>query len=305
MQAREPTTILRFIDAPGDETEARIAEVLRDAEAPQPLGALALSRVRERLSSSRRTSAPPIRFAALLAMGMLAGTGFAVASYGVTRLVESNTSVPEVGAPARAPHGPATVARAKAATPTALPTEAAMRAETPKATPTEFSEATESELGRESELLSRALAKLRRDHDPRTALQLLDEHERSFPSGVLRLEADVARVDALLALGRDAEALALLQRLPIDRVGRSSELRVIRGELLAQKNPKLALADFDAALKRDLPRELEERALFGRAASRIRAGDEASGRADLETYLSKYPDGRFSEQARRSTSPHR
>jgi hypothetical protein len=100
-------------------------------------------------------------------------------------------------------------------------------------------------------------------------------------------------------LRQDVEALALLERLPIDRLGRGAELLVIRGELLARREPGRAIADFDRALSTGLSRELDERALFGRAASRLKAGDAAGGRADLAAYLTKYPDGRFAEQARR------
>jgi hypothetical protein len=68
--------------------------------------------------------------------------------------------------------------------------------------------------------------------------------------------------------------------------------------LLAQRDPKQALGDFDRALATGLPQGLEERALFGRAASRLKVGDEAGGRADLASYLAKYPNGRFAAQAR-------
>jgi hypothetical protein len=151
-------------------------------------------------------------------------------------------------------------------------------------------------------LLARALARLRRDKNPSGALTLLDEHARDFSSGALRLEADVARLDALLALGRDAEALALLERLPIDRLGRGAELRVLRGELRARRDPKKALLDFDRAIAMELTPELEERALYGRAASRLRIGDETGGRADLQQYVTRHPSGRFVEEAKRRLS---
>jgi tetratricopeptide (TPR) repeat protein len=167
------------------------------------------------------------------------------------------------------------------------------------AAPVAFPEASSGSLGRESELLARALAKLRRDRDARTALALLDQHARDFPAGALRLEADVARVDALLALGRSAEALGLLERLPIDRLGRGAELRVLRGELRAQRDPANALADFERALAAEPSPDLAERALYGRAGGHLRLGDEARGRADLEAYLARFPNGRFAAEARR------
>jgi len=231
-------------------------------------------------------------------MGMLAGTGFAFAAYGVHRLVDTPASTKPVRAPA-----PMTSVRAPSALPQAFQTPLSVVEEVPgipapKRAALAFPQASSGTLGRESELLARALSKLRRDRDASSALKLLDEYARDFPSGALRLEADVARLDALLALGRNAEALAMLERLPIDRLGRGAELRVIRAELLTQKNPTKALGDFDRALATALPPELEERALFGRAANRLRAGDEAGGRADLATYLGKYPEGRFAARAR-------
>jgi hypothetical protein len=61
-------------------------------------------------------------------------------------------------------------------------------------------------LREETSLLHSAQAALRTD--PARALELLDEHARRFPSGVLREERSAARVLALCALGRAAEARA-------------------------------------------------------------------------------------------------
>lgn len=48
---------------------------------------------------------------------------------------------------------------------------------------------------------------------PANAMRLLDEHERKFPTGILTEERIAARVQALCALGRTAEASAQLSRL--------------------------------------------------------------------------------------------
>jgi hypothetical protein len=45
-----------------------------------------------------------------------------------------------------------------------------------------------------------------RSGDPRRALDLLDEHARTFPNGILAEERSVERVSALCTLGRVAEA---------------------------------------------------------------------------------------------------
>jgi hypothetical protein len=298
MRAHEAKTLRRFIDAGGDSVDVRIGELFRNAPRPEPLDPSELGRVRARLAARYAAGPEPIRHAALLATGMLAGTGFAFAAYGVQRLVDappatSVTNAPVPPVPVRAPK-----VRPSGIEATPAVVEEAPSPEAPKRSVAAYPETSTGSLGRESELLARALAKLRRDRDASAALMLLDEHARSFPSGALKLEADVARVDALLSLGRNTEALVLLERLPIDRVGRGAELRVIRGELFAQRDSKKALVDFDRALAAGLPSELEERALFGRAATRLKAGDTAGGHADLATYLTKYPNGRFAAQAR-------
>jgi hypothetical protein len=298
MRSHQEKTLTRFIDSGGDAVDARIGELFRNVERPEPLPPSELERIHARFTARYVPGPKPIRYAALLATGMLAGTGFAFAAYGVQRLVDSSRATTLVPALAPAPSLRAPEARPHGIDTTPAVAQEEARPETAARAVAAFPEASSGALGRESELLARALAKLRRDRDASGALTLLDEHARSFPNGALRLEADVARVDAELALGRNAEALALLERLPIDRLGRGAELRIIRGELLARRDPSQAVADFDRALATGLPQGLEERALFGRAASRLRIGDEAGGRADLATYLAKYPNGRFAAQAR-------
>ncbi len=48
---------------------------------------------------------------------------------------------------------------------------------------------------------------------PESALKALDEHERKFGNGVLAEERTAARIQALCALGRTAEADTQLARL--------------------------------------------------------------------------------------------
>jgi hypothetical protein len=299
MEANEMTRPSRFIDAEGDSVDARIGELFRSVRAPEPLAPAELARVGVRLRARSAPRVPAIRYAVLLATGMLAGTGFAVAAYGVQRLVDA----PRPASPApvletsTSVQLPAPLRQATEPQPPVL--EEKPNAEASKPSLAAFPEPSSGALGRESELLARALAKLRREKDASGALTLLEQHTREFPNGALRLEADVARLDALLALGRDTEALGLLERLPIDRLGRGAELRVLRGELRARRDPNKALLDFDRAFAMELAPEIEERARFGRAASRLRVGDETGGRADLAAYLERYPAGRFAEEARR------
>ena len=64
----------------------------------------------------------------------------------------------------------------------------------------------------EAGLLRQALAALRRDHDAKRALALLDEYDRRFGQGALALEATSARAQALLQLGDNVHALEILDR---------------------------------------------------------------------------------------------
>ena len=50
---------------------------------------------------------------------------------------------------------------------------------------------------------------------------------------VLKQQAQAARVDALLLLGRRSEALGLLEQTTFTRLPRGGELTVLRGELRA------------------------------------------------------------------------
>jgi hypothetical protein len=120
-----------------------------------------------------------------------------------------------------------------------------------------------------------------------------------YPEGTLKHEAESARIDALLLLGRDDDALAELRRLPLQAQGRDLELRLIRGELAAATDCARAVADFDRVLAERAPEAFAERALHGRAACRARLGDQAGAKRDLAAYLRRFPAGRFAPEARR------
>jgi len=68
-------------------------------------------------------------------------------------------------------------------------------------------------LAEEVSILARAESELNSGRFA-SALSLLDEHRRRFPQGTLTEERVAARVSALCALGRGAEAESALQRLP-------------------------------------------------------------------------------------------
>jgi hypothetical protein len=160
--------------------------------------------------------------------------------------------------------------------------------------------------GAEQLLLAEVLLKLRHLRDPRAALQLLNEHDRRFPHGLLGTEAALARVDALLALDRRDDALAVLDGIAFTGSVRAGELQVLRGELRAKRGRCLeAIDDFSAILSTGRP-DLDERALFGRSGCRARMGDVIGARADLDAYATLFPHGRFIDavhKARLSRTP--
>lgn len=171
----------------------------------------------------------------------------------------------------------------------------------PPATPPSSAPAPETVIAQEARLLGRALQSLHRDHDPRAALTDLDEYAARFPGSALGPEADITRVDALLALDRRPSALAVLDRLEIPSTTRGRELVVVRAELRvgAKRYPE-AVADFTHTLTAAGGDDaLSERALHGRIACYLAMGRGALARADLQDYLVRFRGGRFADDVRR------
>ncbi|HXI57867.1 MAG TPA: hypothetical protein VNO55_17500 [Polyangia bacterium] len=208
--------------------------------------------------------------------------------------VATSTPAPRQPATAPAPTPSLTLQPAPPAVALTPPTPATVPPPTaaPSAPPTV--------LAYETRLLGQAVARLRQRRDASGALVALDIYQSQFPNGNLQHEADVARVDALLMLGRDHDALALLQTLRLQPQGRDQELRVIRGELAAATDCSRAIADFDRLLAQSAPIGLTERALYGRAVCRTRLGDTRGATRDLADYLDRFPRGRFAAEARHS-----
>jgi hypothetical protein len=154
-----------------------------------------------------------------------------------------------------------------------------------------------SVLGAEARLVREALESLRRERQPAAALARLDEHRERFPRGLLRADADLLRVDALVALERRAEALALLESLPVPWSPRGAELQVLRGELRAAHSCRQARRDFDQVLAREVPAAVAERALRGRAICRINEAGASAATVELRAYLARFPAGPFAAQA--------
>jgi hypothetical protein len=150
-------------------------------------------------------------------------------------------------------------------------------------------------------LFGQALRKLRSDNDPKAALAALREHGKAYPKSAFAGERAVLEVEALLALHRGREALALLDGMALDDLPRSGERFVVRGELrAAAKRWPEAGADFEQALARVSGSPAwHERALWGRGVSRLRLGEREAGLADIERYRALYPKGRFAAETAR------
>lgn len=86
----------------------------------------------------------------------------------------------------------------------------------------------------EAQSFALVLERWRTQRDARAALASLDAHERRFSRGAMALEARLLRVEVLLSERRSQEALRVLDRLSLDEVPRSRELRTLRGELRAE-----------------------------------------------------------------------
>jgi tetratricopeptide (TPR) repeat protein len=152
----------------------------------------------------------------------------------------------------------------------------------------------------ETALVKAAMSDLRAGDSAR-ALARLDERDRAFPAGVLRREAEMVRVEALVASGRRTEALARLEALPASELSRRLDLRVAKGELLASTNRcEDATGELDQALRANPPAALTERAEYARAVCAARLGRAQEARAGFERLLGRFPAGRFAGEARRA-----
>jgi hypothetical protein len=306
--------------------EQRLGAMFRAVAEPQPLSAAELAEVRFRLAQRSPASRAFVRFRewGLVLAFVLLGASVASAGVGLLQLfsepraeTSSNSeSMRVVQGPERArppatrlsplPSASSAFALEVAPEPEQVTDARQSRArsgfeiEADDAAISDKKQAEQRALTLESIALGRALTKLRRERDPNAALLLFDQYAAEFPNGALRLESRVARIDALLALGRKSEALSELAELPLQRVARGSELRLLRAELWAERDCQRALADFQALLDGSTSGSVAERALHGRAVCRLHLGDRARAASDLRAYLQRYPAGVFASEVRAS-----
>lgn len=150
-------------------------------------------------------------------------------------------------------------------------------------------------------LFGQALRKLRNENDPAAALVSLQQHAQAYPRSAFSGERSALEVEALLALHRDREALQKLDGMSLEKLPRSGERLVVRGELrAAARRWNDAKEDFDRALSRvSGSPSWHERALWGRGVARLRCGERGEGMEDIERYHDLYPKGRFAGEASR------
>ena len=329
----EPPLEMRWRDLPVGETpDAHAGGLVRRLGEPDLPGDDRFAAIRARITLRGGPRIVRRNFTWVLVVGaLLVGTTLGVAAPGLIaplreRLRPTRT-VPPVApvAPAAAPHrrsgtrvalppaaapgpapqavmvtppsepAPATPAATAAPLPAVAPAAGARRrppgalvasvAPTPVAAP------------REAAALATAIRKLRREGDARGALAALDAHAAAFPGGELRAEADLVRVEALLATGERAAALRLLDERA-DTNPRARQALLVRGELRAAAG---RCADAARDLGRVLatpPRDgLDERALFARASCLSRMHDYPAARGDLQAYLRHFPKGPHAPKA--------
>jgi hypothetical protein len=286
----------------GSRLDHQLSHLFRAVPEPAPLVDFARQRVALRLRArgSRRVGLTLVR---LIAVGVIIGMASAAAAqwaavhwFGAQRelvtppapIVTAAALVPQPSLPRKVPQ-PAPLVTAA---PTVEPAASAAFPPAPAAQ--------SSRLGLEAASLEAALSALKAGGKSNAwhALQAIEHHLRVFPGGALELEARVARVDALLVLGRRQEARRELSALPIENVGRKSELRLIRAELRADDDCRGALGDFQVLVDQSLPSAWAERALFGRGACLLKLGDKAGAERDFASYLQRFPSGRFAQQIR-------
>jgi hypothetical protein len=188
-------------------------EALRpsDADRERVLGAL-LPRLGSGLASAGAggPTAPTATAISPVVKALGAVVGLGVVGGGLWLALRSAPPPPQMSVPtaAEAP----SAAPVTAMEPPRSPASAAPAVEASARPPASVAVRPADSLAEEVAILSRAGAELHGGR-PAAALTTLAEHQRRFPRGVLAQERTAARIQALCALGRNAEANAELERL--------------------------------------------------------------------------------------------
>jgi hypothetical protein len=153
----------------------------------------------------------------------------------------------------------------------------------------------------EASELAAALRALRAERDPARALAILERNEQRFSAGPLRREATLARAEALASLGRQAEALTVLDGVNVAGGEPERAVALLRAELRAAAHRcNEAINDFSHALAGEGTDDLAARAFYGRGSCRMQGGDRLGARADFENYQRHFPNGPFKAEVGRA-----
>jgi hypothetical protein len=322
----------RWIDRPGeDDPESHAGALFRVASRREPLEAGRLTAIGERLRSRGRRPRARRAWRVAMALGrMLSGSALTATAnwyfhraspggFGATappaatppaRLKVHLRSRPAVAPPLPAPVGETVARMDDPLPPRSRPAQIRQTPSPPQppiappgATsppPLDRTQRSASALAEESGLLSEALRRLRNNDDAEGALALLDQHDARFANAALAPEASLARIEALMKVRRNSDALSLLDGMTPSPIGIGRDLLIARAELRAAAGRcAMAAPDFDLLLRGASDSDsVTERALWGRASCRARGTDATGARGDLESYLSRFPAGRFARGAR-------
>lgn len=144
----------------------------------------------------------------------------------------------------------------------------------------------------EGRALSEIYRLLRIDKNADLALQRLDDFAVTFPASSLHSEAQLARVEALIATSKYGEAARVLEHVNPSSNSLRRMVRVTRGELLVKQHAcEQAVVEFDTVIAENRQDVFDERALYGRASCRLAFGDVDRARSDLARYLERHPNG--------------
>ncbi len=134
-----------------------------------------------------------------------------------------------------------------------------------------------AQLHGELEDLNQALVQLRLEHDPSTALATLSRYRHRYPEGLLASEAALDEVESNLALGRESQALSILDAMHahgFSGVPRVAEVRVLYGELLVKDGRcGEAVPELDLVVNSHPSTVLRNRAIRQLAACGDRSGE--------------------------------
>jgi hypothetical protein len=222
-----------------DDAPTHLRDLLREAQASQPLDARTQARSRRRIiaMSALPAAAGVVFWVKSVALGAVLGGAVVVATYAPSlrpTVVKPDATVHQSARGSTSAHRSVALApdagvEQGGAAPTPVPTVTAPLRSGVAALPS----AQPSQLLLETRLLERARGLM--GTNARQALMFLDAHQREFPHGALEIERELMAVDALLKLGLRQDAQLRAAQLRARAPGSIYEQRLAR--LLGDQEP--------------------------------------------------------------------